>query len=83
MENSLMNEIMETLERLYKLKEGGYGHPHQTRPEPEAGITKEDPMKDQKAAEKNKEKLEDEKEERKNQIEKNSGDISRMRPPKK
>jgi len=74
---------METLERLYKIRESGYGHPHQTRPEPEPGFTEEDPQKGQKAAEKREGELEDEKEERKDEIEKSPGDISRMRPPKK
>ncbi len=79
----MKHKIEETLERLYKnIKEYGYAHPVQTRPAPEPGFTKEDPMKGDEAAEDKEDEVKDERKERKDDIEKSPGDISRMRPHK-
>jgi len=75
------NEIVKTLERLYSINDD-YANPVQTRPAPEPGFTKEDPMIGDEAAEKREGELEDEREERKDEIEDSPGDISKMRPHK-
>lgn len=78
----MKNKIMDTLERLYKIKEYGYGNPVQTRPKPERGFTGEDPMLGDEAVEKRERELEDEKKKREDEIEKSPGNISKMRPAK-
>lgn len=79
----MRKKILDALERLYNMKEYGYGNPVQTRPKPERGFTGEDPMLGDEAVEKRERELEDEKKEREDEIEKSPGDISKMRPAKK
>jgi len=78
----MKNKIIDALERLYKIKEYGYANPIQTRPHPEPGFTGEDPMSGDEAAEEADKKVEEEKKKRKDELEKNPGDISKMRPTK-